>query len=465
MFSFEEDTGFERSEKNASDAEGHFSENDVRANVDDGNFLSFKQDYYGSGSVIAGFAKLGGRRAVIIGPRSEEGLRSYPSVVREHAVLRSASRMNIPAILMFSGRWHQNAELYDGPGIRARMDFISVLSNYPKLKICVATDVNCFHSLEIISACDVIIFVKNSKTDSVEQEFVERNAAFIVDSLSAAFELSYKLINLVHPISDESRESVGVPDVPLDPHSPYDMLDAVIRKITDGGEFLEFFESMNSVKTKPNFITGLAKINGETTAILADQPLILGGAADAPNTEKYRVFVQLAGRLNLRILMLSNSSGFIPGTKQERIRIQAIGAEAIDSNILSKVPVVSIVVNQNYGGRQIQAFGKCLRPGIYAMARDTAQMAVIGHAAAFDLLKSKAYNELVGAGKTEEAEAMKKQFIEERSEWALAKNDALSAGAVDEVISDMTNLREIIIDGFEKALKRCLNAFGDDIIK
>ncbi|MCL2026581.1 MAG: hypothetical protein FWG92_07240, partial [Leptospirales bacterium] len=446
----------------AESGDGYFSEDDVMSNVDDGNFLSFKQDYYGGGSVIAGFAKLGGRRAVIIGPRSREGIRSHPSVVRAHDVLRSASRMNIPAILLFSGKWHQNAELYDVSGTRARMDFVNLLASHPKLKICVATDVACFHCLEIISACDIIIFVKNEKTDEVEHEFVERSAAFIVDSLAEAFDLSHRLIGLVQPLSDAAAEPAGSPDIPEDPKSPYDMLEAVIKKITDGGEFLEFFGSMNRIHTRPNFITGLAKINGETTAILADQPLILGGAADAPNTEKYRVFVQFASRLNLRMLMLSNSSGFIPGTKQERIRIQAIGAEAIDSNIRSKAPVVSMVINQNYGGRQAQAFNRFLRPGIYAMARDNAHMAVVGGAAAFDLFRAKLYNELIKAGKDEEAEAMKKKFLEEHVERFLAKNDAFSAGAVDEIIDNVANLRELIIAGFEKAAERCRNTFGTE---
>ena len=462
MFSFEDDLDSIQKpavEFTESD-EGHFSEDDIMSNVDDGNFLSFKQDYYGGGSVIAGFAKLGGRRAVIIGPRNREGIRLYPSVVRTHDVLRSASRMNIPAILLFSGKWHQNTELYDISGIRARMDFLNVLASHPKLKICVVTDINCFHCLEIISACDIIIFVKNNKIDEVEYEFVERSAAFIVDSLAGAFELSHKLINLIHPLSDAVGEPAGFPDIPEDPKSPYDMLDAVIKKITDDGRFLEFFESTNRVHTRPNFITGLAKINGETTAILADQPLILGGAADAPNAEKYRVFVQFANRLNLRILMLSNSSGFIPGTKQERFRIQAIGGEALDSNVRSRVPVVSIVINQNYGGRQAQAFGRFLRPGIYTMARNNAHMAVIGGAAAFDILKIKHYNELIEAGKDEEAEAMKKKFMEEHAERFLAKNDAFSAGAIDEIIDDVTKLRELTIAGFKEAAERCRNAFG-----
>lgn len=463
MFAFEEELGcIQRVENVPVDGSiGHFSEADVISNIDGGNFLSFKHDYYGSGSLVAGFAKLGGRKVAVLGPRSQEGIRSYQSVIKAHDIIRSASRMNIPAILVVPGSWHRNTSLYDAPGIRARMDFINVLSCYKSLRICIITDIDAFHCLEIISNSDVIIFVRNVKMDLVEQEFVERNAAFIVDSLSEAFDLGHRLIRLVYPLSKKAIQPIGKPEIPLDNQSAYDMLELVIKKITDGGQFCEFFSGMNAVETQPNFLTGLGIINGETTAILADQPLILGGAADAPNTEKYRIFVQFANRFNLRILMLSNSSGFFPGTKQERIRLQAIGGEALDNNVLSRVPVVSVVLNQNFGGRLIQAFGKFLRPGIYAMARESAVMSVIGDSAAFELLKAKSYDTLKADGKDDEAEAMKKQFLDERAEWTLAKNNAFSSGALDELITDITGLRDLIIAGFEKAEERCRDAFGD----
>jgi acetyl-CoA carboxylase carboxyltransferase component len=216
---------------------------------------------------------------------------------------------------------------------------------------------------------------------------------------------------------------------------------------------------MNTVKTRSNFITGLTRINGDTVAILADQPLILGGGADAPGAEKYRVFVSFANRFKIKILMLSNSSGFIPGTKQERIRIQAIGGEAIDTNILGRQPVVSVVVNQNYGGRQIQAFNKFLRPGIYYLARENSTMAVIGHSVAFDLLKAKGYRELLKEGKNDEAEAYKKNFIDGYLEKARARNDATKTGAVDELITDIRDMRSMIIQAFSKAAERCRSAF------
>jgi acetyl-CoA carboxylase carboxyltransferase component len=281
-----------------------------------------------------------------------------------------------------------------------------------------------------------------------------------VPSFNAAFDTAYRVIDTVDSLDKTEGKAGGTPMVPDDTASPYDMIESVIKKIADNGEFVEFFSAQNRTKTKSNFITGFAKIGGETVGILADQPLILGGGADAPSTEKFRIFTQFVNRFGLRLLMLSNASGFIPGTKQERIRIQAIGAEALDTNISGQVPVVSVVLNQNYGGRQIQAFSKHLRPGIHYMARENATIAVLGHSVAFDLFKAKKFKELVDAGKTAEAESMRKEFIDGYLDKAHAKNDALATGAVDEIIRDMKDLRKMVLAGFERSEKLCKEAFG-----
>ena len=73
--------------------------------------------------------------------------------------------------------------------------------------------------------------------------------------------------------------------------------------------------------------------------------------------------------------------------------IQAIGADSLDENILGNVPVVSVVLRQNYGGRQIHAFNRFLRPGIVYLALKDATLAVMGAEVAFDLLKGKTYRQ------------------------------------------------------------------------
>ncbi|HEY1406924.1 MAG TPA: carboxyl transferase domain-containing protein, partial [Spirochaetota bacterium] len=431
----------------ASDSQevNHFSENMVMTNVDGGDFVPFKHDYYGSGSVVAGFAKIGGRRVAVIGPRSSDGLRSYASVTRARDVLRTSDRLGVHPVLVMGKRWHEAAEIYDESGVRARIDFVNTLAAHKGLRICILTEIQGFQSLEIISNCDVLIYASKEELSPAANTFVEKNATFIVKDMESAFNIAHTLIELVDPINKKAGDATGTPIVPNDTASPYDMIESVIKKVADNGAFVEFFSAQNLTKTRSNFITGLATIGGETVGILADQPLILGGGADAPSTEKFRIFTQFVNRFGIRLLMLSNASGFIPGTKQERIRIQAIGAEALDTNIIGKVPVVSVVLNQNYGGRAIQAFSKHLRPGIHYIARENATLAVLGHSVAFDLFKAKKFKELVDAGKSAEAEAMRKEFIDGYLDKAKAKNDAYATGAVDEIIRDMKDLRSMIL--------------------
>ena len=114
----------------------------------------------------------------------------------------------------------------------------------------------------------------------------------------------------------------------------------------------------------PHLVTGLARLHGRTVGVIADQPMVKGGGADAFGTEKFRVFIEFLNRNRIPLVMLSNSSGFVPGSQQERYRIQAIGAESLDANILGEIPVVSVVLNQNYGGRLVMPSINS-RPGVY----------------------------------------------------------------------------------------------------
>jgi acetyl-CoA carboxylase carboxyltransferase component len=250
--------------------------------------------------------------------------------------------------------------------------------------------------------------------------------------------------------------------IPPDPSEPYDIVDSVIEKTFDAGSFIEFYRDMNNPITGPNLITGLAGLAGRTVGIIADQPLLKGGGADAFGTEKFRVFTEFLNRNHLPLIMLSNSSGFVPGSQQERHRIQAIGAESLDANITGTIPVVSVVLNQNYGGRLIHAYNKFLRPGIVYLALEQSIMAVIGVDAAFDLLYGRKYARLMEKGETARAEDLRSRFAETYLEKACASNDGIDSSLVDWIVPSAAALRENLIRGLDLAIRRCAEAFGGD---
>ncbi|HSA14982.1 MAG TPA: carboxyl transferase domain-containing protein [Spirochaetota bacterium] len=445
-----------------------FSESVVKRNVDGGDFWAFKNDYYASEALVGGFAKLGGRRVLVMGPRTNYGLRSISSIIRARELLKMAERTGSPQIFVFGKKWHQHPDYHENISMRSRLDFVQTMQCRSVVRIHIITHVDGLKLTEITGNSDAIIYITNSEESNIDINFARQNSSFIVRSFEEAFDLSLSLIDLIDPVGEVpvSDRPGGVPTVPDNPAEPYDIIESIVNRVFDENTFVEFYRDMNDPVSGPHLVTGLARLHGRTVGVIADQPMVKGGGADAFGTEKFRVFIEFLNRNRIPLVMLSNSSGFVPGSQQERYRIQAIGAESLDANILGEIPVVSVVLNQNYGGRLIHAFNKFLRPGIVYLALDRALMAVIGADAAFELLFGKKYERLHEAGKTEEAEKVRSDFMESYLLKARASNDALATGLVDWLIHDISELRAHLVQGLNRSFQRCREAFGgrwDDI--
>lgn len=438
-----------------------FNESVVKNNVDNGLFSEFKSEYHGSNALLAGFAKVAGRRVLIMGPRTNSGLRSKSSIIKAGELLHVAHRTATSQILVFGEKWMQTADNRSTTSMRPRLDLMAALREKESVRVHIVTHIDGLKLAEINSTADVLIFIKPENISENDLAFAQKNATFIVENFKQAYDLAQKVISKFEITynKDLAVEAKEEPNVPVDKAEPYDMIESVIKPCFDKDSFLEFYSAMNTA-SGPNFITGLASLNGFTIGVIADQPQIQGGGADAFGTEKFRVFTQLMNNNNIPIVMLSNSSGFVPGSQQERFRIQAIGAQSLDANILGEVPVVSLVLNQNYGGRQIQAFSKFLRPGIVYMALEDATMAVMGVHAAFDLLGARKYNKIMQEQSKEKAEAFRIDFVEKYLEKAKAKNDAAQTGILDWTVSSAKEIRSNLIKGLSEAFKRCRDVFN-----
>ncbi|MBN2080214.1 MAG: hypothetical protein JW838_14690, partial [Spirochaetes bacterium] len=440
------------------------NESMIRSNVDDGVFWPFKENYYAAESLIGGFALLGGRRTLIMGPRTHGGLRSLAAVIKARELLRTAYRTGSHRVLLFGARWQQTPAIHEQMQMRPRMDFMNSMMRSRGLQLHIITHPGGLRCFELNCTADALIYVRSGRESAPDWIFAQKNAGFIVDSLREAFDLAHRLVRMIDPRAEKAEFTLprGKPAIPRDAAEPYDIVESVILHTFDEGSFLEFHQDMNNPITGPHLITGLAGLAGRTVGIIADQPLLKGGGADAFGTEKFRVFTEFISGHGIPLVMLSNSSGFVPGSQQERHRIQAIGAESLDANILSTIPVVSVVLNQNYGGRLIHAYNRFLRPGIVYLALEKAIMAVIGVNAAFDLLYGKRYARLLEKGEVESAEELKREFSEGYVEKARAENDGVESGLVDWTIPAVAELREHLIRGLDLAVKRCRAAFGDE---
>jgi methylmalonyl-CoA decarboxylase subunit alpha len=212
--------------------------------------------------------------------------------------------------------------------------------------------------------------------------------------------------------------------VPEDPNLPYDMLD-IIHSITDNGEFLEI--QRNYAR---NIITGLARFDGITVGIVANQPNFLAGVLDINASRKAARFVRFCDAFNIAVLTLVDVPGFLPGSGQEYGGIIIHGAKLMFAYGEATVPKITITIRKSYGGAHDVMSSKQLR-GDVNYAWPTAEIAVMGPAGAIEILHGKAL-------RTISDDKLKDQKIREMEEDYKMKfanpYEAARYGYIDDVI-------------------------------
>lgn len=215
--------------------------------------------------------------------------------------------------------------------------------------------------------------------------------------------------------------------VPESKNQAYNMKE-LIYKIIDEGNFFEL---------KPDFaknvIIGLARMEGRTIGIVANQPLELAGCLDIDASRKAARFVRFCDAFNIPLVTLVDVPGFLPGKDQEHNGIISHGAKLLYAFAESSVPKITIITRKAYGGAYIVMNSRHLR-GDLNYAWDDAEIAVLGAEGAVNIIyKNLEQNE-------------KQQKIQEYRDKFSTPFFAASRGYIDEVIRPQ-NTRKRICDG------------------
>lgn len=440
-------------------------------------FLPCKQEYREGSALLGGLLATSEGTMLVMGPRTETGIRAAACTIKARELARLAGRLGLPQILVFGNDWFRERAPRSAHAIAGRADLMRTLSSTKTPRIHIICRPAGLARALFNADADLLIYVPTQKESAADLQFARQTAGLVCNSVQEALELAADFAGRLQPNgkqlaagdgqvngfnvprpgarNSESHEPPGKagdgPDssarieLPGLKSQPFDVKTEVLAKMFDTGSVLILNQSGDGPQHEPNLVTALAKLDGRDVAVLADQPLY-GGAPDAPGTEKFRRFVEFANRWRLPVIMISNAAGFLPGTRQEQLRIQQIGGESLDVNVLSDVPVVSITLKQNYGGRQIHAFSRLLRPGIVGLALADSQMAVMGSSASFDLFQGKRYQELLAQGQTGAAEELRANYISEFEQKSAARADARSSGALDACVEDASDLRQKAIE-------------------
>ena len=174
---------------------------------------------------------------------------------------------------------------------------------------------------------------------------------------------------------DESLNTV----IPDNPNAPYDMKD-VIRSIVDNGEFYEVHEPFAK-----NIICCLARFDGRTVGIIANEPNVMAGCLDVDASDKSARFIRFCDAFNIPLINLVDVPGFLPGVNQEHNGIIRHGAKMLYAYSEATVPKITVITRKAYGGSYIAMC--CHELGAdQVMAWPTSEIAVMGPAGAANII-------------------------------------------------------------------------------
>ena len=223
--------------------------------------------------------------------------------------------------------------------------------------------------------------------------------------------------------------------IPDSPNQAYDMK-GVIRSIVDNGEFFEPHEYF-----APNIIVCLARLNGRSIGIIANQPSFMAGSLDIDASDKASRFIRFCDAFNIPMLTIADVPGYLPGTHQEWGGIIRHGAKLLWVYSEATVPKLLLVTRKDYGGSYLAMCGKELGTD-FAFAWPSAEIAVMGAGGAANVIHAR---EIKTA---EDPAAKRKEKIAEYE--ALFSNPycAAARGHVDAVIVP-SETRPQLIDALE----------------
>jgi acetyl-CoA carboxylase carboxyltransferase component len=254
----------------------------------------------------------------------------------------------------------------------------------------------------------------------------ERNGVchFVADGDVDAAHLARELLGYLSPARAPVRPALDRDPgahVPFDARRVYDVRD-VIRCLVDGGALLEV-----AAGWARNIVTGLARIEGRAVGVIANQPRYLGGTLDAYSSQKGARFVHKCNQFGIPLLVLVDTPGYMPGTKQEAAGVIRFGATLVHAFAEASVPRVTVILRKAFGGAFITMNSKDLGAD-HVFAWPQAEIGVMGARPAVGIIHRR---ELQA---TDDPDGTRERLAAQYAQSHLRPEVAARDGHIDELI-------------------------------
>ncbi len=113
------------------------------------------------------------------------------------------------------------------------------------------------------------------------------------------------------------------------------------------------FDQGSAFEIQPDYgkglVTSLARLDGHVVGVVANNPMVYGGAMDVAESNKQCHFIELCDTFHIPLVFLVDVPGFMVGEQAERAGVLRVCMRAVYVASQARVPVVTVVIRKCYG--------------------------------------------------------------------------------------------------------------------
>ncbi|MDM5294835.1 acyl-CoA carboxylase subunit beta [Peribacillus simplex] len=425
---------------------------DEGVEIEDAFFANCASDGLPADGVVTGIGKINGQRVCVMANDSTVkagswGARTVEKIIR---IQETADKLQLPLLYLVDSagaRITDQVEMFPGRRGAGRIFYNQVKLSGKVPQICLLFGPSAAGGAYIPAFCDIVVMVDGNASmylgsprmaemvigEKVSEE--EMGGAKMHCSVSGCGDVLVKSeeesIAFAHrylsyfPGNYQEKPKAKKPELPAEfektleelipknQNAAFNMYD-LIDRIIDRQSFCEIKKLF-----APELITGLARLNGQTIGIIANQPRVKGGVLFHDSADKAAKFINLCDAFHIPLLFLVDIPGFMIGTKVEQAGIIRHGAKMISAMSEATVPKISVIVRKAYGAGLYAMAGPAFEPDC-VLALPTALIAVMGAEAAVNAVYANKINAMEAEDRPAFIEQKRNEYNEDIDIYRLA---------------------------------------------
>ncbi len=382
--------------------------------VEDGLLARALSDDLPADGVITGIGQVGGRHAAVIAhdPAVKAGTWGLYTVEKQIRILERALEDVLPVFYLVDsagGRLTEQTSFFPGRRGAARIFDLQIALSGMVPQICVMLGPAVAGGAYMPMFCDWVGMVEGNSSMSLASARVaevvvgekvsldDMGGARVHTTISGCaderFEDDATAIDRAWDLfgylpkdsqSDPPRAPSRPPAandwrgvIPEDPRAGYDTRE-IIERVIDAGSFFEIKREW-----APEIVVGFGRIEGRVVGIVANQPIVKGGAIFVDSADKAARFITWCDAFNIPLVFLVDVPGFMVGSAVEHAGILRHGAKMISAMARAEVPRFCVVVRKAYAAGYYAMSCPGFRPRA-TIALPTAEIGAMSPEAAVD---------------------------------------------------------------------------------